>query len=236
MRWSVEAAAAVAMAAFAPETILVAGQRQFSADTASVSGTIGLPDKFAEVAGPDWLQFTRVSLVGPRETFQVVPFRSGSFEIRDVPPGSFQLLVHHPKLSFDPVRVDVHFDDLKVVAHLMDPLFRKASQRLKVPFGLAPSGVQEFFKQREPFNVMAILANPMALMMLVMCGLMFIMPKITPELSEEDKKQIADEGGFAAQMLGLSGGGSAAGGSNNAAQSSGGGGSGGAAGARKRRG
>jgi len=230
MRWS--EAVAVAALAFAPASIFVAGQREFIADTASVSGTIGLPDKFAEFAGPDWLQLTRVALVGPRETFQVIPFRSGSFEIPDVPPGSFQLLVTHPKLSFDPVRVDVQFDDLKVVAHLMDPLYRKGSQRLKVPFGLAPSGVQGFFKQREPFNVMAILANPMALMMLVMCGLMFIMPKITPELSEDDKKQIADEGGFAATMLGLGGGGAAA--ATNAAVAAPSSGSGG--GAKKRRG
>ena len=45
--------------------------------------------------------------------------------------------------------------------------------------------------------------NPMALMMLFMCGMMFIMPKITPELTAEDKEAIAEEGGIAAQLMGL---------------------------------
>ena len=189
MRWIVAALSAVAVGG-APAGALI-------------SGTVSLPDKFSSFVGEDWLQAASVKVVGPGETFETTPLRNGQFDIYGVPPGTYQLLVHHPILHFDAIHVEVSYDDLKVVAHLMDAVFRKGPQRLKVPFGLAPSNVQGFYKKREPFNIMSILMNPMALMMLFMCGMMFIMPKITPELSEEDKKAIAEEGGFAAKMMGL---------------------------------
>ena len=102
MRWVVAALSTVAVGAIAPEGALI-------------SGAVMLPDKFSSFVTEDWLQQASVKVVGPGETFETTPFRSGQFEIADVPPGTYQLLVHHPILHFDAIHVAVSFDDdLKV--------------------------------------------------------------------------------------------------------------------------
>lgn len=84
----------------------------------------------------------------------------------------------------------------------MDPLYRKSHQRLKVPFGLAPSGVQGYYKEREQFRILPLFTSPMVLIGLFAFGAMFILPKLQPQLSPEEIAAIKEEGGIAAKFLG----------------------------------
>lgn len=104
MRWAAQAAWLLGVAADSAEH----GQLDISA-----TGTISLPEKFAQVVPETWLVETRVRLVGSREHYETIPFRDGSFDIPNVPPGEYQLVVSHPVLSFDPVHVEVAITDTK---------------------------------------------------------------------------------------------------------------------------
>ena len=56
------------------------------------------------------------------------------------------------------------------------------------PVKLAPIAPKQYYEVKEPFNVAGLLKSPMAIMMLVSFGLMFMMNR----MPKPDKKELAE--------------------------------------------
>lgn len=134
---------------------------------------------------------TKLVLTGANGKFFTYANSDGEFRFAAVPDGSYLLevydLVHH----YDPVLVEVsHQKDVKARGFLYDIKIGKG-RKLANPMVLAPSKQLAYFEQKEPFNPISYLKNPMVIMMLVSGGLYFMMkrmPKPDAEQMEEMKK------------------------------------------------
>lgn len=105
-------------------------------------------------------------------TYTTVPLSNGAFVIRDVAPGVYTLAVQSVKFAFANVRLDVSADSIR--ARLAD----EVDGKLVFPLDLAPSAVVQYFAEEQQFRITSILFNPMILMMLVMGGMSFVLPKL----------------------------------------------------------
>lgn len=65
-----------------------------------------------------------------------------------------------------------------------------AKQPIKYPLELSPQATYQYFEQRKGFSIFSLLKNPMAIMMLVSVGLMFLMPKMMADLDPADQEQM----------------------------------------------
>merc|ERR1711957_924236 len=108
----------------------------------------------------------------------------------NVPVGPHLLQVVHPRLVFDPVRVEASSKggEMKMTAYLAD-LEHGRGAKLKYPLGLAPSGLFGYLEKREEFNILTVFKSPMALISLFSMGAMLLLPKLQPMMDEEKKRQ-----------------------------------------------
>eukprot|EP01135_Chromosphaera_perkinsii_P010225 Nk52_evm1s2059 gene=Nk52_evmTU1s2059 len=116
----------------------------------------------------------------------------GSFRISGVLPGEHLMEIFSPTFKFNLYRLEIipSSSSLKVkasVAYFMDGI---PKSELRHPLAIEPVEQLKYFKQREPFRPTDLLKNPMAIMMLVTVGLVFVMPKLTADLTEEEKKEL----------------------------------------------
>lgn len=163
--------------------------------TVQISGTVNIPSKYASSEGSKkaHLMLGCKILLHGSPHFEVLPTSDGSFVVDNVPEGQYMLQVSHPQLRFDPVYIEAVRKgpgQLKVAAHLLDFSHGKGL-KLKYPLGLAPSDVTNYFEKREEFNILSVLKNPMMLIGLVTCGMVFLMPKVQPP--EEGKGRGEEE-------------------------------------------
>ncbi|EPT04254.1 hypothetical protein FOMPIDRAFT_1028022 [Fomitopsis schrenkii] len=114
--------------------------------------------------------------------------RDGNFEIPDVPPGTYLLSVLSHDHHFDKLRVDV-FDteSLPEVRPYIPgtPLSPPSTVNLPYPILLNPRHKNDYFVERQSFNLMGMFQSPMMLMMLVMGGMMLAMPYIMKSMDPE---------------------------------------------------
>ncbi|KAF8078440.1 hypothetical protein FPV67DRAFT_1465276 [Lyophyllum atratum] len=125
----------------------------------------------------------------------------GGFSIPDVPVGTYVLSVISPDYAFDQLRIDV-LDSISVpevrpyVAGT--PLNPPSTVLLPSPIILTPRQKHAYFVPHESFNLMAMLSNPMMLMMVVggamMLAMPYLMKNMDPEAMEEFKEQHAKSG------------------------------------------
>ncbi|KAH9944451.1 uncharacterized protein BXZ73DRAFT_96941 [Epithele typhae] len=133
--------------------------------------------------------------------------RDGSFEIPDVPPGTYVLSVQAPDHAFEQMRVDVfETDSLPEVRPYFPgtPLSAASTVTLPYPIQLAARVRYDFFVPRESFNLLAMFQNPMMMMMLGAGVLVLLMPmmmkNMDPEVMEEFKERHAKMTGAGAQL------------------------------------
>jgi hypothetical protein len=108
-----------------------------------------------------------------------VPLSNGAFVFRDVPVGSYVLTVQFVKFAFGDVKLDVLESKesdkaLLVKARSLD----EPDKLLSLPLDLAPSNLYVYYQEAPTFRVTSILFHPMILMMLVMGGMSFVLPKM----------------------------------------------------------
>ncbi|KAI0732320.1 hypothetical protein C8Q72DRAFT_142763 [Fomitopsis betulina] len=114
--------------------------------------------------------------------------RDGNFEIPDVPPGTYLLSVVSHDYHFDKLRVDVfETESLPEVRPyiLGTPLSPPSTISLPYPILLSPRHKNDYFVERQSFNLMGMFQSPMMLMMLVMGGMMLAMPYIMKTMDPE---------------------------------------------------
>lgn len=63
-------------------------------------------------------------------------------------------------------------------------------QAVSYPLELIAHASYQYYEARQRFSIFAIFKNPMLLMMLVMGGMMFMMPKMMENLDPEQKEQM----------------------------------------------
>jgi len=140
------------------------------------------------------LGHSHVSLDNGRMKGSIV--RDGNFTIPDVPAGVYLLSVKSPHYSFDQLRIDVL--DSETIPEVRPyvtgtPLNPPSTILLSYPIKMVPRQKHVYFMPPESFNLMAMFANPMMLMM-VFGGIMvfampYIMSNLDPEMLEEMKGQ-----------------------------------------------
>ncbi|KZP12033.1 hypothetical protein FIBSPDRAFT_799456 [Athelia psychrophila] len=118
--------------------------------------------------------------------------REGGFLIPDVPSGSYLLSALSHDYTFDSLRIDVPSDSESpsVHPHILGTPFSPASSiALAYPVVLTPRGKNAYYVAREGFNVMAMLSNPMMLIMgftaIMMFAMPYIMKNLDPQMLEE---------------------------------------------------
>lgn len=172
--------------------------------TTEVFGRVSIPKVLVEAGSPHPLRDVRLDLSNHIDRQVTYPSADGAFVFRDVfAEGSYILHVYHPKYQFEPITIDI-LESTKIKAFLTDPLHTRGT-KLKYPLDLGPTAVIDYFEEREEFNVLSILKQPMMLMMGVMCLLMFVMSKLQPDMNDDSvkkmKEELKDDDSFSGMLL-----------------------------------
>jgi len=164
-----------------------------ASQAAQISGRITIPSKFAADL-PAGLGLASAKVVVDGGAISTLPTSDGYFVVNDISNGPHLLQVVHPRLIFDPVRVEAEEskNKAKISAYMAD-MEHGRGRKMKYPLGLAPSGMFQYMEKREDFNILSIFMSPMTLMMLFMMGMMFVMPKLQPMLEEEKRQRLEAE-------------------------------------------
>ena len=117
----------------------------------------------------------------------------GTFSLHLQPGASYLLDVHCPGVQYPQLRVDVNRAG-KVRAATNDALRR--SVRTSPEFTVAPTGTQDYFQRREAVNVMAMLKNPMVLVLGFGALFTLLLPRlIDTEAMKEMQATMKNSGG-----------------------------------------
>lgn len=173
----------------------------------SIDGHVSLHSKLGV---PEWLDRAklfsdlRVVLVSKgNEIARTTPNKSGVFKLNFISTGHYIAYFSHPFLKIDPVSLEVNGD--LVSASVYDPIKVGLGMAIAYPLKIAPSAFQSPFTAEEEFNAFQIFKNPMVIMGLLLVGLVWLMPKLQGEVSQEEmremRKGLAEDGGLAASFL-----------------------------------
>mmetsp|Transcript_22705 Transcript_22705/g.44555 ORF Transcript_22705/g.44555 Transcript_22705/m.44555 type:complete len:220 (-) Transcript_22705:345-1004(-) len=140
------------------------------------------------VATQDTLSGSSVSLLLDGKPAGLVR-RDGTFVLRDVAPGTYSLEVSTTTYGYPLYIVEVAKTG-KISATYW---FGKRRRELQHPLTLEPYGVQSYFEPRKTLSIMSLFMNPMVLMMAVMMGLMFVLPKLQEGMDPEELKKLQED-------------------------------------------
>ncbi|PWN46956.1 hypothetical protein IE53DRAFT_371866 [Violaceomyces palustris] len=126
--------------------------------------------------------------------------RDGSFLVKDLKRGSYTLEIISKTNTFPKYRVDV-LDDAKdspngkAVQIRMHTPGTSLQSTLTLPKQMHPliiysNSRNEFFQEKQGFNVSALLSNPMMLLAGASMVLVFVLPKITASLDPETQAEL----------------------------------------------
>jgi len=118
----------------------------------------------------------------------------GSFAVHNVPVGVHFLEVNALGWHFDGIRVEVFYiaksQKVKTRAFTNNPTI--VTQAIAYPLKLSPVTRLNYFTEREKFNPLNYLKNPMVLIMIATLFMAFIMPKMVDNMDEDEKKKIRE--------------------------------------------
>jgi hypothetical protein len=112
----------------------------------------------------------------------------GSFRFHAVPSGVYTLDVLALHVLFPQAKLKVEADSNTItVVEFKYPGAKRSP--IAYPIVLTALAPVAYFQQRPPLNIIGMLmGNPMMLMMLFSAGVMFLMPKLTEGMDEEELK------------------------------------------------
>ncbi len=128
-------------------------------ETETLPSTYCIEGKVTTALKNDGLAETLISVDGGR--FHGFPNSDGKFIVCDIPPGSYLVEVVSPNDVFEPVRVDISGKSGKIRARKAFVLKTKTVSPLPYPISFKMEAKTQFFKKREPWNILSILKNPM---------------------------------------------------------------------------
>lgn len=119
---------------------------------------------------------------------------TGDFVIPSVPPGTYLLSIISHDYTFDQVRIDVFNSTPEARPHVPGTPFNPPSTvLLPYPIVLVPRQKLLYFVPPESFNLIAMLSNPMMLMMVFGGGMMLAMPYLVKNLDPESLKEFKEQ-------------------------------------------
>ena len=131
---------------------------------------------------------TRVSLnAGEQHTYSRL---DGTFAFYNVPPGVHLVDVYSHEFMFSQVKIQLleGFMDAPKCIEYAYPGANK--QSVAHPLILTAYATYEYFENRPGFSILALLKNPMLLMMIFSVGLMYVMPKMMENLDPEEQERM----------------------------------------------
>ncbi|KAL7513634.1 hypothetical protein ACHAXN_013005 [Cyclotella atomus] len=147
-----------------------------------ITGRLKLPDPKQS------LNSTRLTLNDG--TFSTYTLPDGSFTFHHVPPGVHLLDVQSREHHFSQVKIQL-LEDAMDSPKCIEYVYPGApKQSISHPLELTAHASYQYYEPRQGFNLFAIFKNPMILMMIVMGGMMFMMPKMMENLDPEQKEQM----------------------------------------------
>lgn len=151
-------------------------------ETFKIEGKVSVPG----VKPADWVLLTKVLVDGGE--FVGFVRSDGSFEVHDVPTGSYIVEFAHPKYMFEATRIDISARG-KIRARRVNNVDSKSVVQVAYPLKVRSKGLAGYFQKREEFKIVDVLKNPMVLMMVLPVVFIVILPKLVntqdPELQKE---------------------------------------------------
>ncbi|CAH8875469.1 unnamed protein product [Trichobilharzia szidati] len=147
-----------------------------------IEGTVVVPTE----APSDWHINTRINVAGD----QYVGFvrSDGSFEVTNIPSGSYIIEAINPVYYFQGVRVDISSKG-RIRARQLNAPQPNAVKEIPYPLRLTSSGKAIYFKAREQLRTLDLLLNPNVLYVVVPLLLVMVLTKLVntsdPELQKE---------------------------------------------------
>ena len=149
---------------------------------AKITGRLKLPDPKQS------LNSTRLTLNDG--TFSTYTLPDGSFTFHHVPPGVHLLDVQSREHHFSQVKIQL-LPEAMESPKCIEYIYPGApKQTIPHPIELTAHASYQYYEPRQGFNIFGIFKNPMLLMMLVMGGMMFMMPKMMENLDPEQQEQM----------------------------------------------
>ena len=115
--------------------------------------------------------------------------RDGSFEVNNLPPGSYIIDVTNPNYVFEPIRVDINSKG-KIRARKVNLIQTNIVQQVGYPIRLKPKMPFKYFQMRESWRLTDFLFNPMVLMMVVPLLLIMGLSKTVNMKEAETQKEL----------------------------------------------
>ncbi|XP_072170777.1 endoplasmic reticulum membrane protein complex subunit 7-like [Diadema setosum] len=151
-------------------------------ETFKIEGKVSVPG----VKPAEWLPSIQVLVDGG----QFIGFvkSDGTFEVNDIPTGSYVLEITHPKYVFESTRIDISARG-KIRARKVNNVDSKSVIQVTYPLRVRTKGPAGYFQKREEFRVVDVLKNPMVIMMVLPVLFIVVLPKLVntqdPELQKE---------------------------------------------------
>lgn len=166
------------------------------------------------VSVPEFLAAPTMSIILDGEP-RVLTRHDGSFVLHDVEEGTHSLEVGTTGWTFPLYSLTVTpSGTVSATFH-----YRKRQREIKHPLKLEPFAKPSYFEPRKSISIASMFMNPMVLMMLVMGGMAYALPKLQENMDPEElkkmqadmKKSQADQPDPTKMLSGFFGGGAAAG-------------------------
>ncbi|KAI7868145.1 hypothetical protein BDF14DRAFT_1796773 [Spinellus fusiger] len=142
---------------------------------------------------------TRVTLNG--QAYTTLVDISGEFVLHNVAPGSYLLEIHSIDYIFPKLRVDVTENTVQAAYTVTGGAWDTRGALMQHPLEIRSLAKADYFIEKQNFQIMGILKNPMFLMLGFSGLIMFVMPKMMKSLDPEAMKEMAESQAEAQKML-----------------------------------
>ncbi|KAG4096093.1 hypothetical protein H8356DRAFT_1683618 [Neocallimastix lanati (nom. inval.)] len=117
-----------------------------------------------------------------------------TFEVKNVKPGTYLLQINTKNFVFDRYWIIVSDANSIVAAKEASEIefnigFIKEN-RCNYPLEVQAIQRKDYFEPRSYLNILSFLKNPIVLLMVFSCGMMFLMPRLVSGLDEEELKEM----------------------------------------------
>ena len=128
----------------------------------------------------------QILLTNPNNTNTAVIQNNNKFTINDIYDGVYLLNIMSIDYIFPNYNIEVNNNDITIKLLQQGEWNNIVTQ----PFVITPLITHTYYLEREPFNYMSYLKNPMVIMMILTGLMVFVMPRMLNSMDPEELAQI----------------------------------------------
>lgn len=132
---------------------------------------------------------TRIKLSAPQFERESFVRQDGSFSVANLTDGDYLLRIICRTHHFEPLRVDIKEEEVVARQTFPGHEWNNAGPPLIMPLLLAPSQPAVYFAERQPFNVYALIKNPIVILGTVTLLMLVVMPRMVAAMDPEELKR-----------------------------------------------